>query len=114
MNGIMMKTKRQKNRISTDGSSWSFRTGPVITVVMMALIIAGFFWTPYDPDAMKGSEKFLSPTFLHIMGTDNFGRDILSRVLRGAGTTFIIAVVTIVCGALAGTIIGAEIGRAHV
>ena len=45
--------------------------------------------------------------FLAVMGTDNFGRDILSRVLRGAGTTFIIAVVTIVCGALAGTIIGA-------
>ena len=103
----MMKTKQNKSRIREKGFSWSFRTGAVITAVMLALIVTGFFWTPYDPDAMKGSAKFLSPGLLHIMGTDNFGRDILSRVLRGAGTTFLISAATIVCSSLIGTAVGA-------
>ena len=107
MNIFMMKTKQNKSRIREKGFSWSFRTGAVITAVMLALIVTGFFWTPYDPDAMKGSAKFLSPGLLHIMGTDNFGRDILSRVLRGAGTTFLISAVTIVCSSLIGTAVGA-------
>ena len=103
----MMKTKQNKSRIREKGYSWSFRTGAVISAVMLVLIVTGFFWTPYDPDAMKGSAKFLSPGLLHIMGTDNFGRDILSRVLRGAGTTFLISAVTIVCSSLIGTAVGA-------
>ena len=74
--------------------------GLILTGVMAALILLGFFWTPYDPTAISGSAKFSAPSFSHLMGTDNFGRDIFSRVLKGAGTTVVIALSTVLLGVL--------------
>ena len=85
------------------------KAGLILTGFLTILIVLGFFWTPYDPTAM-GSEKFLTPSLQHLMGTDNFGRDIFSRVLKGAGTTFAIAVATVAIGAVFGTAIGALTG----
>ena len=76
-------------------TSCNFILGAVITVFMLALILLGFVWTPYDPEAMQGSLKLQPPSLLHIFGTDQFGRDILSRVLSGAGSTLLIALGTI-------------------
>ena len=84
--------------------------GLIMAGFMVALIIVGAFWTPYDPNAMAVGGKFESPSLTHLMGTDNFGRDIFSRVLQGAGTTFVIALATVVIGAVAGTLIGALTG----
>ncbi|MDD5938919.1 MAG: ABC transporter permease [Clostridiales bacterium] len=86
------------------------KAGLIIAGVLAALIILGCFWTPYDPNAMSGGEKRLAPCLAHLMGTDNFGRDILSRVMKGAGTTFSIAAATVAIGAVAGTLIGALTG----
>ena len=61
--------------------------GLVLTCALAALILLGFFWTPYDPNAMAAGPKFGGPSPAHWMGTDNFGRDILSRVLKGAAAT---------------------------
>ena len=84
--------------------------GLAITAAICAMILLGAFWTPYDPAAMSGSEKFLSPCLRHPFGTDNFGRDILSRVMKGAGTTLSIALMTVAIGAVVGTLIGALTG----
>lgn len=86
------------------------RAGLILTGFLTALIILGYFWTPYDPTAMAVGPKFEAPTLAHLMGTDNFGRDIFSRVLKGAGTTFAIAVSTVAIGAVCGTAIGALTG----
>jgi len=86
------------------------RVGLIMAGFMVALVIVGAFWTPYDPNAMAVGGKFESPSLTHLMGTDNFGRDIFSRVLQGAGTTFAIAVATVAIGAVAGTAIGALTG----
>ena len=77
---------------------------------MVSLILLGFFWTPYEPDAMQGSLKLNAPGFLHPFGTDQFGRDVLSRVLVGAGSTLVIAFGTILIGGLAGIVLGAVCG----
>ena len=58
-----------------------FISGAAITVLFIILMLIGLIHTPYDPNAMNGAEKFSSPSFSHIMGTDNFGRDIFSRAL---------------------------------
>lgn len=84
--------------------------GLLLTGALTALILLGFFWTPYDPTAMSGSEKLLSPSLYHLMGTDGFGRDIFSRVLKGAGTTFLIALCTVCIGGVLGTLVGALTG----
>lgn len=83
--------------------------GGAISAVMVAMIVMGYFWTPYDPTAMV-AKKFLAPSFQHLLGTDNFGRDIFSRVLDGAGTTLLIAVCVVVIGCAAGIIIGSLCG----
>jgi len=94
------------NRISMNGYLLS---GLIITGLMAGFILLGFLWTPYDPSAME-SQKFLAPSLQHLMGTDNFGRDIFSRVMQGAGTTFGIAAATTLVGFLCGTLIGALTG----
>lgn len=84
--------------------------GLLLTGALLALIVLGFFWTPYDPAAMSGSQRLLAPSLQHLMGTDNFGRDVFSRVLRGAGTTLTIALCTVAIGGVCGTAIGALTG----
>lgn len=85
-------------------------SGLIITIGMMILFLVGIFYTPYDPNSMDGSSKFLAPSLSHIMGTDNFGRDIFSRVLEGVRTTFVVAFSVTCIGTVLGTIIGAITG----
>ena len=73
--------------------------GLVMTGILTALIVLGFFWTPYDPNAMAAGPKLTGPSLTHLMGTDSFGRDIFSRVLKGAGTTYGIALCAARCWA---------------
>lgn len=84
--------------------------GLALTCALAALILLGAFWTPYDPNAMAVGEKFGPPSPAHWMGTDNFGRDIFSRVLQGAGTTVSIALATLAIGAVCGCLVGALTG----
>lgn len=83
--------------------------GCAIAGIMVLLIVVGQLWTPYDPNEMS-TLRSAGPSFLHLLGTDNFGRDILSRVLTGAGTTLLIAFATVVIGAFFGVIVGALTG----
>ena len=82
--------------------------GLILAGLTAALILLGFFWTPWDPNAMSADRS--GPSLAHLMGTDNFGRDILSRVMKGAGTTASIALATVAIGAGCGTVIGALTG----
>lgn len=84
--------------------------GLMITAAVLLYTIVGAFYTPYDPTKMSGSEKFLPPSFLHFFGTDNFGRDIFSRVMKGTLTTVTIALLTICIGAFFGVLVGAITG----
>lgn len=86
------------------------RSGLLLTGFLVLLICIGFFWTPYDPNAMMAGPKLDTPSLQHWMGTDNFGRDIFSRVLKGAGTTAGIAFCTVAIGAVLGTAVGALTG----
>lgn len=54
--------------------------------------------------------KYQHPSLKHIFGTDNFGRDILSRIMAGTKITFFIAVSTIACGVLIGVTLGTVAG----
>ncbi len=84
--------------------------GLILTGIIVLMIIIGMFWTPYSPLTMSAKEKLQAPSLRHLMGTDNFGRDIFSRVLKGAGTTLTIAAATILIGSVCGTIVGALTG----
>ncbi|MBO4854392.1 MAG: ABC transporter permease [Oscillospiraceae bacterium] len=85
-------------------------TGLILTVCMVLLAVMGSIWTPYSPTAMSAAAKFAPPGWLHLFGTDQFGRDIFSRVLCGMRTTVFIALCAVAIGALAGISIGALTG----
>lgn len=87
-----------------------FIIGAIITGIMLILIIIGFIHTPYDITKMDSTAKLAPPSLKHLMGCDNFGRDIFSRVLKGMGNTFVIALATVAIGVFSGVIIGAFTG----
>ena len=87
-----------------------FAAGLLLAGLLASLVILGIFWTPYDPTAMAAGPQFAAPSLRHLLGTDKFGRDIFSRVLKGAGTTCSIALLTVAAGAVCGTAIGALTG----
>jgi peptide/nickel transport system permease protein len=58
--------------------------GAGITLIIAILSAFGSSLAPYDPTAFAVRERFSAPSSLHWFGTDEFGRDVLSRVLSGA------------------------------
>ena len=81
-----------------------------MTGLAVFLGILGYFWTPYSTTAMSAAEKFTAPSMHHIFGTDNFGRDIFSRVMQGLGTTLVISTSVVLFSAVAGVLLGAFTG----
>lgn len=84
--------------------------GIALVSVVFLFVVVGLFWTPYEPTAMNAALKSKPPSLAHPFGTDYMGRDILSRVMDGAGTTFLISIVTVLIGLAAGTLVGAFTG----
>ena len=89
-----------------EGKNHFLIAGGIISGIMAALILVGYVWTPYGTTEMAGGKKFLAPCLAHPLGTDNFGRDLLSRIMEGAGSTFLIALCVVLIGGVIGTIIG--------
>lgn len=88
----------------------NYYIGLVLVLLVVLMVLVGFVYTPYDPNAMDGAAMNQSPNLKHWFGTDYFGRDILSRVMKGAGTTFFIAINTVLIGGVVGIIVGAVTG----
>lgn len=108
----MIRTKRVKvqsvNR--SKKKNYNLIVGGSITGVILLMILIGVFYTPYDPNAMDASARFAGISMKHLMGCDNFGRDVFSRVLEGSRTTLIVAAGTVFIGTFFGVIIGALTG----
>lgn len=94
--------RRKRNRTLT--------AGVVLVGFLLLMMLAGFLFSPYQASQMNGKEKFMSPCVKHLMGTDNFGRDIFTRVQQGMGMTILIALSVTGIGAFLGTILGAITG----
>lgn len=90
--------------------SWYLTLGLALTIFMLAFIAVGFFYTPYDPLALSGADKYASPSLRHLFGCDQMGRDVLSRTLEGAGSTLVIALCVVSIGLAGGFLVGAFTG----
>jgi len=90
--------------------NWNLTVGLAMTGVFLAVAVLAQFWTPYSTTRMDAAAVNLAPSLLHPMGTDNFGRDILSRVMNGSGITFLVAFTSVAIGAFFGIILGAVTG----
>jgi peptide/nickel transport system permease protein len=86
--------------------SGSFRAGAVLAVLIGGMILVSFFYLPYGFNEMDSKSRFSPPGAGHLMGTDNFGRDVFSRVMSGGKYTILTALVTVAGSAAAGAALG--------
>jgi peptide/nickel transport system permease protein len=90
-----------------------FKAGAFLAVIVSALALVSFFYTPYDYNDMDSAARFMPPGPEHLFGTDNFGRDVFSRVMEGGKYTLLVALLTVAGSALAGSSIGLLSGYAE-
>lgn len=81
----------------------------ILILIIFAAIFADIL-SPYDYTEQFPKDNFLRPSSEHLMGTDNFGRDIFSRVLHGAQVSLRIGFTSVIISTVIGVIIGALAG----
>ena len=86
--------------------SFSFWGGSICVLFVFLLAIVSFFWTPYDVTSLEISNRFKTPSYNHFLGTDHFGRDILSMIMVGTQTSIAVAMVAVGIGILFGLPLG--------
>ena len=80
--------------------------GLLFLLFVFGLVIFGPVLTPYDPLAIDFSVKLNAPSREHLLGTDNFGRDLMSRIFSGARYTLLAAFISVLIGLFIGTPLG--------
>lgn len=80
--------------------------GLYMLAAIIVLSVFGPLLSPYDYAAQNYTDRLLFPCAAHIFGTDNFGRDILTRILVGGRYTLFITFVCITMAALIGSALG--------
>jgi peptide/nickel transport system permease protein len=105
----------QKTRIDTDSLRYKFKlfiknrlalVGLIILAVVFVLVAFGPTLSPYDAFGTDFAVKLQSPSSAHPLGTDNYGRDVLSRIFSGARHTLLAAVISVVIGLVLGAPLG--------
>lgn len=80
--------------------------GAVLVLLVVALALVSYVWTPYPPMRVLPTKAFQTPNAVHWLGTDKLRRDVLSQILVGARTTLYVGVVAVGVAALAGVPLG--------
>ncbi|MEU0570563.1 ABC transporter permease [Nonomuraea sp. NPDC005983] len=83
----------------------------LIVLVVLATVLAPWL-APYPLDELRPADGLLPPSAAHWFGTDNVGRDVLTRVLYGGRTSLFIAVAVLAGSALVGVTLGVVAGYA--
>ncbi|WP_462203672.1 ABC transporter permease [Frankia sp. CcWB3] len=98
----------------TVGSRAGFRAGFVVgAFLLVGWVVVAVFWpqlAPADPMAQHPSQRMLGPGGGHLFGTDQFGRDVLSRVMAGARPVLEVAPLATALGVAVGSLLGLVCG----
>jgi len=97
--------------------TWDILKGNLVSLIGMVILLCFIFFVifgplvaPYNPNAINLKDKFIAPNIKHIFGTDNLGRDVLSRVIYGARISFLAGIMVtgtaVTIGGLIGVIAG--------
>jgi peptide/nickel transport system permease protein len=90
--------------------NFAFTSGLLLTVFLLLVALAAPLLSPYDPDVQETSRRLEPPSHEHLLGLDDLGRDVLSRIIFGArvslrvgfSVVFIASIIGISLGAIAG------------
>lgn len=83
-----------------------FIVGFIMTFAWIAIALLALWLAPYDPDAISFDALLAAPSSEHLMGTDQLGRDIFSRVLYGARVDLFMGVVGLIAPLVIGVLMG--------
>lgn len=81
--------------------------GLVIIAILLLTALFAPLIAPYHYDEQNLDEAFISPSARHVMGTDNFGRDILSRIIYGSRISLMVGFIAVGIGMVIGGTLGA-------
>lgn len=84
----------------------SLLPGLLLVALILAMCLISFFWLPMDPNKMDTANRFALPTFSHWLGTDQFGRDVLSRVMIASRSALLVGLGSVSVGTAAGLLLG--------
>jgi peptide/nickel transport system permease protein len=84
--------------------------GSILIGALAIIAIVATFWTPYDPVGINLRARLQPPSFAHGFGTDEFGRDVLSRAMAGANASVAVALSTVAIAIVVGAAIGLVAG----
>ncbi len=80
--------------------------GAVLTFIFVAAALISFAWVPFDVTKLPIENRLRDPGLPHLLGTDQFGRDILSMIMVGARTSIAVALVAVGIGMALGVPLG--------
>ena len=86
------------------------KTGLVVIAIYLIVAFLGPFFVPFDPYQLDLPNTLKAPSVEHFFGTDEFGRDIFSRIIMGARISLFVGVATVVISFVLGTLLGATAG----
>ena len=84
--------------------------GGLLISVLLGTAVTAAFWTPFDPLRVNLRARLQPPSALYWLGTDEFGRDVLSRTMAGAGTSVTVALLTVAFAVVIGAALGVVTG----
>ncbi len=102
--------RRRAGLLATMRQRWPLSVG-ILTVVLLCLVTIGApLLAPASPDIQNMSNVLKPPSGSHLFGTDEFGRDLLSRVLYGGRVTLIASTLAVLIAAVVGCTVGLTAG----
>ena len=86
--------------------NWNLVIGGLLLLLVIGGCLVSFFYLPFPPNVMDNAHAYLRPGIdpSHLLGTDQYGRDILSRIMVGSRTVLLIAFVSVLGGAVCGSL----------
>ena len=89
--------------------NFSMLIGIILVSCVLIICILSYVYLPYAPNEMNISDRFIKPSdnSKYLLGTDNFGRDILSRIMVGSRTVLMVGIGSVSLGAIIGIALGA-------
>lgn len=84
--------------------------GLSICIFILGIICLSFIYLPYEIDLMDSQARYASPSGEHIFGTDNLGRDVLSRTVVAVRTSFFVAFFSVAAASFVGVVLGGIMG----
>ena len=84
----------------------SFYLGMALSAVFVLAALVSFIWTPYDHEALNIANRLKPPNAAHWLGTDHFGRDLVTLIMVGARTSIAVALVAVGIGIALGVPLG--------